>query len=116
MYTHISLQKTAKTKKIDLRAGPHACCTQMEGLTICIPRVGLSVTSEFIRDVFAKCNIGYIDRVRVIRGDETSKAFVHFRGWFRSARAKDVKEKLIRGEYIYVLYDSPWFWRCSKKR
>ena len=88
----------------------------MEGLTICIPRVGFRVGKEFIREVFAKCNIGYIERVDVIRGDETSKAFVHFRGWFRSTRAKDVKEKLLRGEYIYVVYDSPWFWRCSKKR
>ena len=88
----------------------------MESLTICIPRVGVSVTSEFIRGVFAKCNIGYINRVDVVKGEKTSKAFIHFRGWFGSTRAKEVKEKLLRGEYIYVVYDPPWFWRCSKRR
>jgi hypothetical protein len=88
----------------------------MEGLTICIPRVGVSVTGEFIRGVFEKCNIGYIDKVDVIKGEKSSKAFVHFRAWFRSARAREVKENLLRGEFIYVVYDSPWFWRAAKRR
>lgn len=88
----------------------------MTRLTICIPCVGLNTGKEFIRNVFTQCNIGNIERIDLVTGKDNSKAFVHFKTLFDNAQSRNVRDKLMQGEYIYVVYEKPWFWRCSKKR
>ena len=42
--------------------------------------------------------------------------FVHFVEWAADEVSQDVRQKLIDGKTIKIVYDEPWYWKCSMSR
>jgi hypothetical protein len=89
--------------------------------SICIPRVYKNITLQRIKDVFQQLNLGDIERVDIIRrtsekGEEYQRVFIHFKTWFRNSDADRVRNKLLTGSEVKIVYDDPWFWKISANR
>jgi hypothetical protein len=44
------------------------------------------------------------------------RVFVHFRYWPDTPDIMAIRDRLLAGETIKVVYDNPWFWKCSASR
>jgi hypothetical protein len=86
--------------------------------SICIPRVFPNITREKIKDTFKELKLGIIERIDMIqraneKGEKFQRVFIHFKYWFQTNYAENVKTKLIKGHNIKIVYDEPWFWKVS---
>ena len=91
--------------------------------SICIPRTLNKLTWYEVKTVFEGLfGRGTVERVDIVRDrhDEQSpfcKIFVHMRYWpLNNLEVAEIRDKLIAGEQIKVVYDQPWFWKCSASR
>jgi len=90
--------------------------------SICIPRVFKSTTRNEICGVFEKLGLGAIDRIDMVaktneRGECYNKVFIHFKVWNkRNETAQATRDKLLKGEEVKIVYNEPWFWKCSASR
>jgi hypothetical protein len=90
--------------------------------SICIPRVFANLDKKRVYNVFAELfGAEFIDRVDLIQkeapnGDAFKRAFVHFKRWPNTTQAKHVRQKLMDGDEVKIVYDAPWFWKCSASR
>lgn len=89
--------------------------------SICIPRVFKSITRKEIFDVIEKLDIGAVDRIDMVpktneRGESYYKVFIHFKQWHKNPMAKATRDKLLAGEEIKIVYNAPWFWKCTASR
>jgi len=62
-----------------------------------------------------------IDRIDVVfketpNGEKYKRVFVHFRAWPTTYESQLVRRKLLDGQEIKIVYDEPWFWKCSASR
>ena len=78
-------------------------------ISLCIPRLSLSVTEEYIRNSINPLGFGIISHIYLIRYDSCQKAFIHFKHWNDML----IFEKLKKGEHINIVHSFPWFWKCS---
>jgi hypothetical protein len=81
--------------------------------SIFIPHV-FSNTSERVEDVFVELfGRSTIDRVDIVRHtDDVCRAYVHFTCWPTTPEGRKLREKLISGETVKVVYSEPRFWKC----
>jgi hypothetical protein len=89
--------------------------------SICIPRALANVTWKDVKDIFEKLiGVGSIERVDLVRSkndDQFCRIFVHFRSWpVNKPEIADMRDKLLAGDTIKLVYDNPWFWKCVKSR
>lgn len=88
--------------------------------SICIPRVFKHISTAFITDIFQqKLGLGIIKKIDTIPNHsdgQFKKIFIHFESWNDNEKAKNVKSKLIQDTILKVVYDGPWFWKCSLVR
>ena len=91
-----------------------------ENPSLCIPRVYKDISIPFIANVFQnKLQFGIVKRIHIvpnINDKNFKKVFIHFDFWYDSEEANDVKHKLLNGTTIKIIYDMPWFWKCSLNR
>ena len=52
------------------------------------------------------------------RGESYYKVFIHFKMWnnIKNPMAKATRDKLLAGEEIKIVYNAPWFWKCTASR
>ena len=87
--------------------------------SICIPRVFLNITRERVFGVFAELfGENAIDHVDMIqkqseKGDKYQRVFIHFREWPTTAIAQATRRQLIDGNEVKIVYEGPWYWKCS---
>lgn len=72
-------------------------------------------------DTFKQLKFGIIDRIDMIQrenrnGEKYQRVFIHFKFWFNTNYAENVKTKLVRGDDVKVVYDEPWFWKISMSK
>ena len=90
--------------------------------SICIPRVFSSVTWREVKDTFEQVlGKGCIERVDVVSkttddGEQFGRVFVHFRHWPKTEQAQEMRRQLLDGGFVKIVYDDPWYWKCSKSR
>jgi len=89
--------------------------------SICIPRVFKNTTRKDLFGVLEKLNIGAVDRIDMIsktndRGESYYKVFIHFKQWHKNPQAQATRNKLLQGEEIKIVYNAPWFWKCTASR
>ena len=87
-------------------------------ISLCIPRVKNTITKKEILNIFNKLDLGKLERIDIvskksIQGDDYKKVFLHFKYWNNSEYTDQIKERLINGHDIKVVYDFPWFWKIS---
>lgn len=89
--------------------------------SICIPRVFPNITREQIKNTFKKLKLGFIERIDMVqreneKGEKFQRVFIHFKFWFQTKYAENVKTKLMNGHDIKIVYDDPWFWKVSMSK
>jgi len=90
--------------------------------SICIPRTFANIRWQQVKTVFEVLfGKGTIERVDVARktakdGTKFNCMFVHFVEWPTDDSSQDVRQKLIDGKNIKIVYDEPWYWKCSMSR
>ena len=85
----------------------------MDETIICIPKVGRNINKKLIYDTFERCDIGKIKRIDLINTNYTKRAFIHYESWNTNEQAIQVKNWLIEGKDIKIIYNKPWYWKCS---
>ena len=91
--------------------------------SICIPRTFPTIrgeqTKRAVFRTFRELRIGLIDRIDTVHktdknGERFCTVYIHMKDWnVRSQLARDTRQKLLDGEEIKVVYDEPWFWKCT---
>lgn len=90
--------------------------------SICIPRAFSNLDRRIISNVFIDLfGRDAIERVDVVakendRGEKFNRVFVHFNHWPHTRQSSAVRRRLLEGETVNVVYDQPWFWKCSASR
>ena len=90
--------------------------------SICIPRTLANVSWFQVKEIFeGLIGKGTVERVDIVRkknheDDNFCRIFVHFRYWPTTGDAVELRDRLVAGETIKIVYDSPWFWKCSASR
>jgi len=97
--------------------------------SICIPRVFAHIPVSEIINIFQnKIKIGLVKNIDVIYNTHNDgntkdnivsrhkfkKVFIHFKYW--NPEQDNLKSTLNEGKFIKVVYDNPWFWKCSLSR
>jgi len=95
----------------------------MNSLSICIPRVFINISKTKIKSVFQNLNIGNIERIDTIYYNSKSskfyRAFIHFNSLYNTKNSIKITNILDNNDNdtsFKVIYDTPWFWKCSKSR
>ena len=90
--------------------------------SICIPRVFKSTTRKDLYGVIERLDLGAVERIDMVpktndRGESYYKVFIHFKQWNnKNTVAKATRTKLLQGEEIKIVYNEPWFWKCTASR
>lgn len=90
--------------------------------SVCIPRVFANIDRKRIHNVFQTIFgpdvVSQIDMVSRTseNGEEYSRVFVHFTKWPKTMYAQQVRQKLLNGDKVKVVYDEPWYWYMSASR
>lgn len=87
---------------------------------LCIPRVHTFVTKEQVFEIINKYSLGSIQKIDVIKkkgshknNDISNMVFIYFNEWYDNALANSVKDRLMSGKDIKIIYDDPWYWKIS---
>lgn len=86
--------------------------------SICIPRTHHSVSWKIVKDAFEELfGGGCIEKVDVVKrthqgGQKSVKVFVHFNAWPNTEYAQNIRQKIVNGKTIKVVYNFPWYWKC----
>lgn len=87
--------------------------------SICIPRTLHNVGWRDVKDTFEQlCGKGTVERVDIVKKRDDSspfcKIFIHMRYWpTDQPEVEAIRQRLLDGETVKVVYDNPWFWKCS---
>jgi hypothetical protein len=90
--------------------------------SICIPRTFPTIrgeqTKRAVFNTFKDLRIGYIDRIDTVHktdknGERFCTVYVHLKWSVDSQLARDTRQKLLDGKDVKVVYDEPWFWKCT---
>ena len=81
---------------------------------LCIPRVDVKLSTNFIFKILCYANFGKIIKIIEIplKSDENYKRIIIKLQWYeKNEFAREVKEKIINGKSIKLVYNMPWFWK-----
>ena len=100
------------TSTIDFQAAAHS------NPSLCIPRVFNNISENRIRAVFNQVGLGEISKVDMVtrkneQGTEYKRVFIHFTHWFDNPNANEARRRVLNGDDIKIVYDTPWFWNIS---
>ena len=90
--------------------------------SICIPRTLNNINWRQVKETFEQLfGPGTVERVDIVtnRTDASPfcRIFVHMRYWpVEKVEIADIRQRLVDGETVKVVYDNPWFWKCSASR
>jgi hypothetical protein len=118
-------QRDNKERYIPRDAPHHDNQTREEPVThpsICIPRTFTTIrgkpTKAVVFNTLRDLKVGHIERIDVVqktdsRGERYCTIYVHMQWNMRSELARDTRQKLLDGSDVKIVYDDPWFWKCS---
>lgn len=118
-------QRDNKERYIPRDAPHHDNHTREEPVThpsICIPRTFTTIrgkpTKAAVFNTLRDLKVGHIERIDVVqktdsRGERYCTIYVHMQWNMRSELARDTRQKLLDGSDVKIVYDDPWFWKCS---
>ena len=90
--------------------------------SLCIPRVFPNITEDRIWGVLDELELGVIERIDMVEretrdGEPYQRVFIHFKEWNgQQTQGGIVRQRLLDGEEIKIVYDEPWFWKVSASR
>ena len=87
--------------------------------SLCIPRMYSTITRQQIFKIFTSLKLGLLDRVDIIPvgNGKFQRVFVHFKSWYNSSlEVSRIRERILSGKDIKVIYDGPFIWKVSLNR
>ena len=89
--------------------------------SICIPRTVNNITQETIKNIFESIfGNDSVERIDIINENSYTskfcKIFVHFKYWSNEINVDVIRQRLICGDNIKIVYSAPSFWKCSASR
>jgi hypothetical protein len=90
--------------------------------SICIPRTFTTIrgeqTKRAVFNTFRDLRVGHIERIDTVhktdqRGERYCTVYVHLKWNMASKLARDTRQKLLDGQDVKIVYDEPWFWKCT---
>jgi len=84
--------------------------------TLCLPKIDSNTTKNQISNIFNQYNFGFIKKIDLITISQSKRAFIHYEKWNNNEKNKKIKSYLDDGLDIKIIYEFPWFWKCSKSR
>ena len=90
--------------------------------SICIPRTFTTIrgeqTKRAVFNTFRDLRVGHIDRIDTVhktdqRGERYCTVYIHLKWNMANSLARETRQKLLDGQDIKVVYDEPWFWKCT---
>ncbi len=89
--------------------------------SICIPRAVNNIAQESIKNIFESIfGNDSVERIDIINENiytsKFCKIFVHFKYWSNDIDVDVIRQRLIRGDNIKIVYSAPSFWKCSASR
>jgi hypothetical protein len=84
---------------------------------LCIPRVNSNINKEHISKIFNDLNIGILKRIDIVKKENKKEekfnsVFLHII-WNNSSETNIIRNNLLKGKEIKIIYDDPWFWKVS---
>ena len=87
--------------------------------SLCIPRMSSNISRNQISKTFDSLKLGTLERIDIIpvgKGD-FQRVFIHFKSWnTHSLEVSKIREKIISGEYMKIIYDGPFIWKILLNR
>ena len=85
---------------------------------LCIPRMELSVSRDYIYSIFNRLNVGHIEHLNEIplRNESDHKRVILRIRWNQSPTAINMRQFLNEKGYVNIVYDMPWFWKVVIQR
>jgi hypothetical protein len=99
----------ANNSQIDFNLLPKNCPS------LCIPRVFSNIGEARIRKIFEDISIGRIEKIDIIKGNKNNRVFIHLT-WNNTPDAQFVRNQVMTGKDVKIIYDEPWFWVVSAAR
>lgn len=90
--------------------------------SICIPRTFPTIrgeqTKRAVFNTFRDLRVGYIDRIDTVHktdkhGERFCTVYIHLKWNMDNQLARETRQKLLDGQDVKVVYDEPWFWKCT---
>ena len=90
--------------------------------SICIPRTFTSIRGKPVKaavfTTMRDLKVGFIERIDVIhktdsRGERYCTIYIHLKWNMRDRLACETRQKLLDGNDVKIVYDDPWFWKCT---
>lgn len=106
----------------------------MSAPSICIPRTINNFDTIFVKTTFESIfGLGSIQRVDIVRGDPVynvisstesfindkksfCRIFIHFNFWPDDPISTAIRQRILDGHAVNIVYDSTRFWKCSASR
>jgi len=84
--------------------------------SLCIPRVFANIGEARIRKTFEDISIGRIEGIDIIKGNQNSNRVVIHLSWNNTPDAQFVRNQVMTGKDVKIIYDKQWFWMVSAFR
>jgi hypothetical protein len=93
--------------------------------SLCIPRAATTVTYTQVMNVISSLSWGAIDAIEIVDSknpeqnpqSDSKRVFVHFHRWnIDNSAVAEIREKLMNGSAVPVVYDVFWFWKITASR
>lgn len=97
----------------------------MTNPSICIPRTFPTIrgeqTKRVVFNTVKELRLGHIDRIDVVhktdnQGERYCTIYIHLQWNMRNELAVNTRDKLLDGQDVKIVYDEPWFWKCTMSR
>jgi hypothetical protein len=87
-----------------------------------------NITEARVLAILRNLDLGEVERVDMIqrenaKGDKYQRVFIHFVEWYDTTEdgepntnAIEVRQRLLKGMEVKVVYDDPWFWKLSASK
>jgi len=85
-------------------------------ISVCIARVFKNISKRRIQDSLNSLALGDIERIDLVKSQNPkfNTAFIHFHRW--NPDKTQIREAIVNGTRVKVIYDQPWFWLLSLSR
>ena len=90
---------------------------QSESIVLCIPRLSMTISREYIVNTIEKMNIGDIETLHEIPLQNSSnfkRIIIRIKWDLRSQKTRYIYSVLSENKSIKIVHSMPWYWICVK--
>ena len=87
--------------------------------SICIPRVDITITKEYIFEKIKELKIGHIEKINEIplRNDPNHKRIIiKFKWNYKTDHVDELKKTMTQNGSLKYVHNMPWYWRICDTR